>query len=445
MLRISCLCLAIAAATPLWAQVEPSGSGGGSSLDDTQMMTPAPVSGGSYPGTVGSEERSNYLAGGLVFTGAYVNNLMVGNGTSPISDETYSFVPAIGFDRKTPRQDESVNYSAGFTLYQHTSEFNSVAQSASGSSQFHISKYLVLDLRDTFQQNNNLYNQSNPFTGGGSGVSGTPGQTNGVVISPFENELSNSSSAGIHYQYGRNAMIGASGSYSFQKYSESTNVTGLNNEGTAGSSGFFSRRVGGPNYVGVTYQFSKFVTHPIDTYTLTHTLLGFYTYYFTRSFSVSILGGPEHYTNWGATGPSQGAWTPAVVGSFGWQTLRANVAASYSHLVSGTGGLIGTYHSDLADLRGRLALSRKWSAGADVNYSRFDSVSSNLGVAYGTGGNSILGAISLDHPITEKLIVEAGYGHLHQYYAGIASASTYPDSNRANISIMYQFNRPLGR
>lgn len=442
MLKIACLCLAIAAATPLWSQVEPSGSGGGSNLGDSQMMTPAPV-GGSYPGIVGSEERSNYLAGGLVFTAAYIDNLMVGNGTSPISDETYSFLPSIGIDRRTPRQVESLSYSSGFTVYQHTSQFNAVAQSAAASYRYRISPYTVIVLGDTFQQNNNLYNQSNPFAGGG--ISGTPGQSNGVVISPFLNQLTNSSSAGIHYQYGRNAMIGAGGSYSFQQFSETAAVTGLNNEGAAGASGFFSRRIAGSHYVGVTYQFSKFVTHPIDTYTLTHTAFGFYTYYFTRSFSVSILGGPEHYTNWGATSPMQAAWTPAVQASFGWQTFRTNVSASYSHTVSGAGGLIGTYHSDIASLNGRLKLKRTWNANANVNYARFSNVNSNAPGAYGNGGNSIFGGVSLDHQITERVEAQAGYGHFHQFYAGIPAASTSPDSNRASISITYHFNRPLGR
>jgi hypothetical protein len=441
MRKFARLCIFIAAASPLWSQVQPSGSGGGGGLGDSRMLTPAPVGGDSYPSGVGSEERSNYLAGGLVFTGAYVDNLMLVNSTSPSSDETYSFLPTISFDRRTTRQSESLSYSAGFTLYQHTSEFNTVAQSAAGSYRFRISKYASIVLGDSFQQNNNLYNQSNPFSGGG--VSGTPGQSNGVLISPYQNQLSNSSNAGIHYQYARNAMIGASGSYSFQQFSDSG--SGLNNEGTAGASGFFSRRFGGSHYVGATYQFSKFVTHPVDTYTLTHIVFGFYTYYFTRSFSVSILGGPEHYNTWGTGAPSQTAWTPAIQGSFGWQTLRTNVAANYAHLVSGAGGLIGTYHSDTASLSARHALSRTWSVGANVTYGLFDNVNESAAAVYGTGGKTIFGGAYLDHQFKERLVAELGYSHYHQDYPAIPSASSSPDSNRVNVSISYQFSRPIGR
>jgi hypothetical protein len=438
--KIARLCIFIVAASPLWSQVQPSGSGGGG-VDDSRMMTPAPLGGHAYPEGVGSEERSNYLAGGLIFTGAYVDNLMVSNNASPTSDETYSFLPTIGFDRRTPRQSQSLSYSAGFTLYQHTSEFNTVAQSASGSYRFRLTKYAVITMGDSFSQNNNLYNQSNPFIGGG--VSGAPGPSNGVLISPYENQLANSSSGGIHYQYARNAMIGGSGSYSFQQFSQS--ASGLNNEGSAGANGFFSRRIGGSHYVGVTYQFSKFVTHPTDTYTLTHIIFGFYTHYFTRSFSFSILGGPEHYTTWGAGAPSQTDWTPAVQGSFGWQTLRSNVTASYSHVVSGAGGLIGTYHSDMASLSGRHSLSRSWNVGANVSYGLFNNVNDGAAAVYGTGGKTIFGGVSLDRRLTERLNAQVGYGHFHQDYPGVPAASTSPDSNRVNVSINYEFNRPLGR
>ena len=48
------------------------------------------------------------------------------------------------------------------------------------------------------------------------------------------------------------------------------------------------------------YQFTKFVMQPgCLTYTLTHIIFGFYTHYFSESFSFSILGGPEQYTTWG--------------------------------------------------------------------------------------------------------------------------------------------------
>jgi hypothetical protein len=407
------------------------------------MMTPPPVSRDAYPVIVGSEMRSNYLSGGLVFTSAYVDNLM-GVSSSPVSDETYSFFPAISFDRRTPRQGESLNYSPGFNLYQHTSELNGISQSGSAGYRFHMSPYAVVVLQNSFNQNYNLYNQGNPFSG--NGISGTPGSPNTVPIAPFQNQLSNSSSAGIDYQYGRNAMIGGTGNYSFVHYSDVAKASGLNDANTTGASAFYSRRIGRSEYVGAVYQFSKNITHPIDTYSVTNAVFGFYTHYFTRSFSVSVLGGPEHYTIWSPMVPQEGSWTPAVQGSFGWQGLRSSISAYYSYIVSGAVGLIGTYKSNLGGLNGRLLLSRTWSVSANAAYSNFNDVNSSLAVpGFGSGGRTISGEFSVEHRIAERLRGIAGYEHIHEDYSGVPAVASFPNSNRVFFSISYSYQRPIGR
>ena len=44
--------------------------------NDDRMQTPPPVSGQSYPISLTSQERSNYLRGGLSFTSAYSDNVL---------------------------------------------------------------------------------------------------------------------------------------------------------------------------------------------------------------------------------------------------------------------------------------------------------------------------------------------------------------------------------
>jgi hypothetical protein len=301
----------------------------------------------------------------------------------------------------------------------------------------------MIVLSDSFWQNSNLYNQTNPFAGGG--VPSGPGSANSVLIAPFANQIQNFSSAGVNYQFGKNAMVGGSASYSFTHFSNDSKSLNLNDENSTGALGFYSRRLAPSQYVGVTYQFEKSVTHPIDTYTLTHTAFGFYTHYFTNSFSFSIMAGPENYASWSPTIAEQRHWAPAVQGSVGWQTLRSNLTATYTHIVSGAPGLIGAYHANMAGLSERFLFARTWSTGVNGNYTLLKSVNADSNLfAFGSGGHTISGAIDLQHTITERLSAAVSYQHLHESYPNLPAVS-FPDSNRVYFSLNYGFHRPLGR
>ena len=400
------------------------------------MMTPPPVSTDAYPVVVGVESRANFLDAGLVFTGSYVDNLM--EGPIAVSDEIYYFLPSVTFDRRTPRQGESFRYSPGFTLYQKTSQLNGVSQDASGDYRFHFSPYAVIQFSDRFWQNYNTYNQSNPFIAGG--VGGGAGNT--ALIVPFANQINNLSTAAINYQYGRNAMIGGSGSYSFLHYTDNTQFTGLNNGKTTQAMAFYSRRIGRAEYLGVVYQFSKFVTNPVNTYTNTHNVFGFYTHYFTKSFSLSVLGGPERYSSSGTGVSKKEAWTPAAQGILGWQTLRTNLGASFAHVVSGAPGLNGAFHAEMAGLTGRVTFRKGWSAGADGEYSLLKSINNS---ALYPGGHSISAGVDMNHRMLERAEVAVGYSHVHESYRQVPSAFFAPDSNRVYVSVKYGFSRPIGR
>jgi len=427
---------------PLWSQVQPSAYGGAVELDSEHMKTPPPVSRGAYPTMIGSEERDNYLSGGVVVSAAYTDNLLL-LGDKAISDEYYSVAPTISLDRRTSRHTESLHYSSGFRFYQNTSNLNAVTQDGSASLSYHFTPYAALIISDSVNQNSNPYNSGNPFSGGG--VSGAPGSQNAALIEPYADELTNSTSAGLEYQYAKNAMIGASGSFSFLQFSGHSNLPTLSDEHTTGGNAFYSRRFG-KSYAGVTYQFAKYVTHPFGSYTVSNTVFGFYTRYFARTVSVSLLGGPEHYTSWGQDRDKSGAWTPAVQASVGWQARHANLAANFAHVVSGAGGLIGTFHSDTGGLSGQMAFSRRWSGGVHTEYSRYKNLSSvPLNFGYFPGGDTISGGIEVQRSILELLALQIGYLHLHQNYGNLTTNQSSHDTNQAIVGISYQFKRPLGR
>lgn len=444
MLKIGFCCLAIASTSTLWCQVEPSATGAGPRLDNIQMLTPPPVSGQAYPVTVGGESRSNFLSGGIAVSGEYNDNIVPGSQSPKTGDADYSIVPTLSVDRQTPRQGMLLTYNSGFRLYQKTSDLNAVTQNGTAAYTFHLSHYAVVNLNDTFNQNNNLYNQPNSLGGGGVSA-GTPSPT-AVYVYPFENQLGNSLNGGLQYQYGRNAMVGGGGNYSLVRYDRVSNTPGLTDSDTKGGSGFWSRRLSRGQYLGILYQYSSISTHPLETNSDTHTIFGFFTKYITPTVSVSILGGPQHYLSRDSvSGASTEAWTPAAQGSIGYQKLRTNVAVNYSRMVTSAGGLVGVYLSNIGNLAVQQKLSRTWTVSADFGYALFKSVTPALS-SFNQGGHTVSGIASIEHSYHEHLLFSVGYSRFHQSYSNFGTGSQLnPDSNREYASVSYKFSRPLGR
>src|SRR4051812_25854996 len=111
------------ACTSAWCQTETAASAVGiGSGSDTDMAVPPPVSIQGYSTTFEGEKNTNYLFGGVSFTGAYSSN--VAWSTQAVSDMTYSVWPTIGLDKTTERMHLMVEYAPGFTFYQHTTALN---------------------------------------------------------------------------------------------------------------------------------------------------------------------------------------------------------------------------------------------------------------------------------------------------------------------------------
>jgi hypothetical protein len=443
-LNLALLYFALLASAPLWSQVEPSATGGDviSPVDDLHMAIPPPISGRLYSTEFSSESKSNYVAGGVAFTAAYTDNLLSVQTTHQVSDEIYSVVPNFSFERKTPRQLQSLSYALGFTFYQHTSDLNAITQSAEAEYQYHPSRYSTISVRDDFSQNSNAFNQVTPVSGGS--VAGLPQVSSTVVVAPFENQITNAASGDATWQFARDAMIGGGGSYQLLNYENLSNVPGLNDSNITGASAFYSRRVSRGQYLGANYLYSRIATHPEITTTNTHAILGFYTIYLNRTSSLSISAGPQHYDVEQSPNPSHSAWAPAVSGTFGWESARANVAASYSHIVSGGQGLTGAYHSDLANASARWLFSRTWTGEVSGGYSNYNSVTP-LGSFANQGGHTLVGTAAIQHKFGEILSGELGYSHFHQSYGQIQAVSSFPDSNRVYMSINCKFRKPIGR
>ena len=247
-------------------------------------------------------------------------------------------------------------------------------------------------------------------------------------------------------------MIGGSGTFTNLHYLDPAQVPGLYDSSSQGGSAFYTHRISKMHYIGVTYQYQRLLSYPAPgtNETQTHSLLFLYTLYATPRFSISFFGGPQ-YANVGpqysATvsipTPASQSWHPEAGGSLSWQGRLSSLAVSYSHMISGGGGLIGAVQMDSASASIRQQLSRTLSASVSGGYTQ-NNVLAATSLA-SSNGHTVSGTASVQQQFGQHLNVQLGYTRLHQNYSTVAVLASNPNTNREFVSISYQFSRPLGR
>ena len=452
-----CVGLLLLPVAPLWSQVDatptapvPAVTGAAPASNSDQMMTPPPVSGQSYPTAPSSAERSNYLRGGVVFSSAYTDNALGSVNGHPVSDVSYSIWPTIALDETTSRLHIVSTYAPGFTFYQRESNLNQADQTATIDLQYRLSPHVTISAKDGFQKTSSVFNQ--PDLTSALAVSGGTQVANFSVIAPIADLLSNAGNVGITWQFAANAMAGASGTFTSLHYPNQAEVPGLFDSSSQGGSVFYTHRISKIHYVGATYQYQRLVSYPTlgQNETQTHAILFFYTLYASSRLSLSFFGGPQYavvgplYANaQSAVVPGFQSWNPQVGGSMGWQGRLTNVAVSYSHMISGGGGLIGAVKLDSATASLRQQMTRKLSGSIAGAYAQSNVLGS--AVLGSDDGHTISGTASLQRQFGERISLQLGYTRLHQDYSGVAVLAQTPNTNREFVSISYRFYRPLGR
>jgi hypothetical protein len=441
------LLLVLLVTAPLSAQTDTNPTQPATPFEEPTMLTPPPVSGQSYPTTVGGEERSNYLRYGVSFSSAYTDNAF--GGSTPVSDVSYSVRPTIALDQKTSTLHTVVTYAPGFTFYQRATSLDEADQSASISVTDRLSPHVTLSGRDSLLKSSSVFNQ---LDYGSGGVSGGAGAGNSPLIAPISPMLNNAANIEISYQYAANGMIGASGSFTNLHYYNSAQVSGLADGSSQGASAFYSLRASRMHYFGVNYQYQRFVSSiPAlgDSETQTHALMFFYTLYPTSRLSISAFGGPQHSSTVqpllpGVSLPAATAWNPTVGGSFSWQGELTNAALSYSHAISGGGGLSGAAHSDSVNTSVRRQITRSLDGAISGAYAQNKLIGSPL-FGGSNNGHSISATGSISQRFGEHLSLQLGYSRVHQVYSDVPVLAATPDINRESITVSYTFSRPLGR
>ena len=416
---------------------------------DDRMLTPPPVSREPFAMVPSSEERFNYLRYGLSFTSSYTDNALGPTDGHPVSDVGNTVFPVVALDASNTRSHWQLTYAPGFTFYQRASELNQADQNAVVAGQYRLSPHVTLEARDVFQKSSSVFNQ--PDFGLAGTVSGGTVGTNGSVIAPIADRLSNTGNAGITYQFSRNSMVGMSGAFSNLHFPTPAQVPGLYDGAAQTGAAFYAFRAGS-HYLGAVYEYQRLMAYPAEGVSETQTQAAFlfYSFHPAPGLSVSFFGGPQYArTLQPAQSPLRQAppelqgWTPAGGASLNWQGRLSSFALAYLHHIGESGGLMGAVRMDSATVSFGRQITRDLSASLNGGYVQNNVIgTAQLGIA---DGHTIFGTVSVLQQLGPHLSLQLGYTRLRQDYADVPVLSSTPNTNREFVSLSYQFSRPLGR
>ena len=444
------------AMSPLWAQVDSSGappagegaaiwtlghsSGNDNTGEDDPMVTPAPLNGEGYSMAFSSETpRTNFLRGGLNISTAYDDNVVPSSGRA-VSDVAYSIWPSLALEQSRSRLRWNLSYSPGYTFHQKLDTINGLDHSLALGLEYRLSPHVTMKVSNSFQKTRDLLNfreqsAETPTTGGLN-------EPNDSIVPPGTIRINNFSNAEISYQFGPNAMVGATGTLYGLWYPDRSQIPGLHDSIGQSATGFYAHRLSGKHYIGATYGFQRLLSLS-QSETRTQSTLLFYTLYLPPNWALSVFIGPEHSDSHFESLISRSRWTPAAGGTLSWQGEHASFGSSFEHRISDGGGLAGAVLSNRADVSARWQMAGALTAGLGAGYSTNSVLDSQE--PSGVKGHSWSTTASFQHPLGERLALQMGYTHLHQSYGSIAAIAQAPERNYVWMSIAYEFLRPLGR
>jgi hypothetical protein len=454
-----CMAVALLIALPLWSQANKNESEPEANTVDQASYQPALVDKPQIDeiatpfeipmliptslkfATFQSDDLRNYVrVGGTIIT-AYSNPVPANaDYTNVTSDISYAIQPLIALNRNSTRLYFMLNYRPGFTFYQRTGDLNNQqTQAVALDFQYRLSPHITATLRDSFEKTSNGFNQLDSPTS-----ETAPGAPPVTVIAPVADQLKNSADAEFTYQFRRDSMMGAQGTFANQTFPDTAQVPGLYDFGSKEWCGFYNKRLARKHYVGMTYQYSQFSAYGVNpgSEAKTHTAALFFAFYAKPTLSFFLSAGPQHVEVAQSPSPTYRSWSPTGPASMDWKGRYHTLVVSYVRLITGVQGLFGAYDSSNANMVASGRLTRTWNVEARAGYAINKNVTSFLPLA-GPGGHSISGKISFQHSFTQHLKTELGYLQVYQSYPGIPLISKAPDANRGFVSLTYQFDRPL--
>lgn len=399
-------------------------------------------------------ERSNYLRGGITVGAVYDDN--AASTTTKIGDFGYSILPNIMLDQTRARLHWELGYLGGFTFNQRLTERNQASHNLNGSLQYRLSPHMDLRLSDSFLDTTGLLQQ---FQNGiGTPVTGPVNQPNPTLITPLAKNINNVGSADWSYQFSRDDMIGAGGTfYDSHFHDPAPGSSSLLDSSTRSGDVYFNHRFTARNWTGVTYKFQHMDIGSGTNVTRTHSLLLSHTIYLREHMTLSFFAGPE-YSEIDTITVTSNVIPPVISfdtvsnkehqlsasggGSFGWQGKLTSIRLEASRKVSDGGGFLGAVVLNSVEGGVRRQVARLTTVHVNAMYGHNRELGSFTTAAV---LKSASGTLGLEQQMGQNLMLRLDYGRDYQSGNPFSTTVGSINHNRGTISIAYNFTRPLGR
>ncbi len=412
-----------------------------------QSPVPAPLNGNQQTPRYSTEtEPNNVLSADLGISTHFDDNYLNTN-NHKVSDFIYEFAPRVSWDITHPQWRFSADSLTAVSYNYNLPEFGHFNENFVVSFDFRPVQRLDFRLRNSFNRSTDPFNR---YPGSTVPDFGTPDQPNPSFLGPTTTRTSDQVGADVTYQLGPHTNLGASGMFSLIQYERVVVLPTFVQPDTYMATGraFISHQFSPRHTSSLAYEIQRF-TFSNSLGMTTHAITYYHTVALTPQMSLSVWGGPE-YLRSGSTAvvippflfvfPPRGFWSWTAGASYNWTHSRTGVTAGVVRQVSDGGGLGYVVQLVSANIGIRQQLSRKWEAGASVNYNVNHSISAfgNFGTRYFSGNADV------KYSFTPHLWMTADYWRSRQGSAQGLGLLIPSDHNRAAVSLHYTFSRSIG-
>src|ERR1700730_7974936 len=417
-----------------------------------QDIVPATVTGEMPPMGLTTEPTfTNLMIANLSLGTAYDDYAAATPKTARTPDFQYYVLPGFGFQQTRRQVSWSLSYSPGLSTSQRFSERDQFTQGVHADITYRITPRLVLHVRQDYSASSYPFEPlaSNPFL---PQLGPLNGPNNSTVL-PRTRQVSRISNASITYHLSAHSAIGVTGSFSDVSYGETAAApagTAFIGSRSTNGSAFFFHQFSPRQSIGIEYQLLNVSFPHNPSHTIVNTFLVTHRMNLSSRSSFDLFIGPEYSRTHDqiALNPLffvqhfqlfQTGWSVAGGATYTWNGTHTAFQASYARHITDGGGLFGAVGMNRGSIQLQRQLSRRWHG--DLGADSADNHMLNLSQA-NLALRTVTARAGVRRELSKNLWLRASYARVRQT-GGLSSL--VGDHNRGEVSLNYQFLRPIGR